>query len=359
LIARLFARPSTRLAAAGAIGAALGVVAIATGGASCTVFNGLVAEEDAGGGGQGVDGGPTPWMPPELAYLALDDAARLCRWVLECDRLADSIVASIAVPVDAENFSQCLHWAAGPLPPGHRGITEQRTLLEALSQVGSCEEALATTYVEVISPASEPRCGGEFIRKCDGDLAIDCTDIQIGTISRCSSARFSPSGHTCFAGFCVHDDCASTMTTYECVDEVGYVCNSMKEVGIACTPLGLTCASPLTCGASESSTPTCNALGETSCSTEHADVVQVCSGLLVTEFACDKIVEGGTCAVTGEPRCAAASDACTPVDPGQNSCDAAMLTACVAGQHIVFDCASIGLACKPAAGEKTGRCGAP
>ena len=87
-------------------------------------------------------------------------------------------------------------------------------------------------------------------------------------------------------------------------------------------------------------------------------MVQVCTGLLVNEYHCDQ-VEGGTCATTGAARCGSAADACTPIDSGQNTCNGSVLTACVAGQHIAYDCASIGLACRPSAGEKTGRCGAP
>ena len=349
-------RSQPRRAVTASLACALAIATASWSGASCTTFDGLEADPDAG------DSGPKPWDPPELAWLELDDAVRLCRWVHECDLLSESIASSIAVPLDDENFSQCLHWAAGPIPPDRPGLEDQHALLSTIAGSESCEQAFAGAYVEVIDPATDPRCD-------QADLQTDCPDMSTAidckrsAIEHCDSARWAPEpAHTCFANFavgtCVNGTCPlAGEATYECTDDVTTVCAATKTAGVRCAPLGLTCALGVTCGPDPDTIIECSVIGKSSCQTTDKDVVEVCGGLVASTYRCRDF--GATCATIGKPRCAFATDVCSPADAAQNQCNGSELTACVAGQHIVFDCASVGLACLPPAGSQSGRCGTP
>jgi hypothetical protein len=182
-------------------------------------------------------------------------------------------------------------------------------------------------------------------------------------VEHCDSARFAPEpAHYClenpFVATCVNGTCANAgEPTYECADDVTTACGYGRQIEVRCAPLGLICAHGITCGPDEDTVIDCDTIGESSCQGSNPDVVQVCGGLVATTYRCQDLE--GTCATNGKPRCALPTDVCSPVDPGMNECEGSKLTACVAGQRIVFDCASVGLDCLPKSGDKSGRCGSP
>ena len=129
---------------------------------SCTEFNGVSAADDASpfptyDGGDDVDsaiqdGAPADGPLPGSGYLSTSDAARACARIFGCPLLASSIVESIVVPADGQNFSLCMDWLAGPIPPDRVGLAEQTQALACVSKTATCQAAGACLQVELFDP---------------------------------------------------------------------------------------------------------------------------------------------------------------------------------------------------------------
>jgi hypothetical protein len=97
---------------------------------------------------------------------------------------------------------------------------------------------------------------------------------------------------------------------------------------------------------------TCSSAGST-CT---GDVVSVCDGYQVSEFDCAAL--GGTCSAKAGPAlCVRSDDACSPFDPGIDTCSGTTLSLCIGGQKQALDCATLGMSCVPSAGAASGHCG--
>ena len=165
-----------------------GAVAIAIGAASaCTTFDGLSASSD-GGVDAGVDQGVVVVdAAPEAAalptYLSEGDAAKACALVFRCPLLASSVITSVAVPVDPTNFTLCMDWLAGPLPPNRVGIPIQSSIFQCIANATTCSAAAACVPIENFLPG-DPRCadagaGDAGKEKCadDGGTVLRCNDL--------------------------------------------------------------------------------------------------------------------------------------------------------------------------------------
>ena len=126
-------------------GLASGAILVAALDASCTTFDGLSASAadasatDASGLPDVAEAGDAgPDLP---GFIPLLDAVKVCANALKCPNLAQSVIYSIDVPLDRANFSSCVSWLAGPLPPNRLVSPNIITELTCVSLETSCAEA--------------------------------------------------------------------------------------------------------------------------------------------------------------------------------------------------------------------------
>ena len=347
-MASFLAPRSLRRAAAASV---LALLAASSGGA-CTVFNDLELPKDAG-----ADAGFTPFEP---AYLSVDQAARVCRWASECDRLAPSVAMSIGLPLDPDNFSECLHWLAGPLPKNRPGTQVQTEMLAAVAEATSCDDALSRVFFEVLGDA-DPRCAGTPTPTClDSKTAVQCKDRRL---TRCDSPRFV-AGSSCQeivdkgdpVGACVTGTCSDL--ALQCEGGVFSACTGGHLIEAPCATIGMTCwgADPGICGPSSSKKPTAcllDQLGASQCA--EGERAQICNGVQFVEYWCG--AADATCVEEqSTARCVPYTPACSPFDADTNVCDGDHLAVCIGGQKTAVDCAALDLRCAPPEGARTARC---
>lgn len=332
--------------------------------ATCTVFNDATVPAGAGGGaGAGGTGGAgATFTDFPTAFLDLDDAVRACRWAFECPTLSRSIGMSLSVPLDTQSLSTCAHWLAGPVPDTRAGRPIQSQVLRCVALAPDCATASACAFVEALAEDDE-RCSGPFAGAepyCDdvGTL-VDCPESRI---HHCDSVRFqegsecqtSPLGYST----CAFDDCGDA-GAYFCAADIQLLCADTLLVGVDCTTAGLVCGSSIFCAADGESLlaePCEEPAGTTDCS---GDVARVCDESVRSHFRCGDL-DGGSCEQSGgKGRCVLAESTCSPASVDTAACDGDRVSLCVAGRSVSFDCASVGLTCRPPAGSRSAYCGSP
>lgn len=352
-----------------AIPAVLSVVA------GCTVFDGLTVppsgsgsgsgaggEAGAGvggsggaGGGAGGSGGQSIKAPIE--YLSVDDGARLCARLFECPIVADTVVASIGMPANVTNFSQCMTWVSGPIDPDRPGFTLQQSMLSCMVNAPDCEQAAYCGFVVKLIPGLSLCDNGNL---CVGvESAVDC---QKGVAYFCKTAAFDPASACAKDGQvvkCSLGGCAGPGDS-ECSGEALHLCDEKGALlPFFCPAWGLVCSEvngAPACATRAGKSTACATLGASSCAASGAAVV--CTGDRETEWDCPGI--GSECvSQSGAVRCAAPSDACSPFDADVNQCTSGgkAISVCVGGVKIKVDCSAIGLACQPGDASKTAHCG--
>jgi len=331
-------------------------------GGSCTIFTGI---QDLPPPDAGQEAGASP-----PAYLPVADAARLCSLIFRCQDLPTSITSSSGVPVDPGNFSDCMTWLAGPIPPSRVGFSLQKALLECMAKATTCAGAAACGSFEQLA-ANDPRCAdagadagldrcvdnGATVLVCSGNFALHCSTPYFGPGSTCrldlNGLYWCASGDNCN----VQTSCLGSVLDYCGVDTI----NNMPaptglRFGINCGVVGNTCGLDPDSGADDCLTDgqyrACSGI-DRRCT---GDVVEVCNGSSISLFKCADL--GAKCVdAQGTPRCARSDDACTPFDANVNVCNGSMFHLCVGGKVVDFDCASIGKSCKPPAGSVPAQCG--
>jgi hypothetical protein len=305
-------------------------------------------------------------LPP--GYLSFEDAARLCALSFACDQINISVAISLAVNIDSLNFSLCMDWAAGPLPPDHQGIAIQQQVLQCVAQAQSCIAAGECLPLEDLDPG-DPRCvgsdGGEYCVGDAGDTKLNCGQTPFA--QHCNNGQLTP-GQSCHQGFAADGgpnglhwcsltpagvNCPATPST--CMGSIEDYCGIPDELHSRynCQTVGSTCgindAGFLQCG----SFP-CTTVGP-SCA---GDNVVVCDGNEGAPFNCAAL--GGTCSSKGNFfRCTRPSDACDSTDSDINQCGDAgdTISLCIGGQKTSFDCSSIGKKCLKGTLPQTDHCG--
>ena len=342
LRARAFSRRATRGRAASAL-AAFVLVPLA-----CTTFDGLEVP-------------PAPEASP--GYLALSDGARACSLAARCPLLPEAIARSVGVPASDARFSTCLTWLSGPLPPNRFGLEDQARLLSCVARAPGCAEALACASVEPLAPG-DARCAGILGDQCAADGSL--VDCESGRVERCVSAYWG-AGSECRLGLAGEGRCAligclpASAPPPRCTSGVYVRCDAATNLRVAtnCRTVGLTCpegaeGADALCGTADGVFP-CDDPGSSSCAPD-GERVRVCDGSLASEFDCAAM--GGACALEGGgARCARKGEACSPLDPGIDTCLGTELSVCVAGERRTVDCAQMGLSCLPGDGTRSGRCG--
>jgi hypothetical protein len=326
--------------------------------AGCTVFDGLVAERDAGHDADadaGDDGGDLP-----RGYLTLDEAARLCGLAAACPKLAGSIIASLGLPIDGLNASICATWLAGPVPPNRPGFAVQRETLKGLAAASSCELAALTLPFEVID-AIDPRCAGLTGYQCiDGDRAVANCDLHF--IQHCDSKKFG-AGSSCRIGLqdtgrCALGGCLEQQI--DCKGDVSTVCDltSLLRLQYDCAFNGLQCGDGsgpgAYCGSAQGAL-VCDSPSDIGTGRCEDDVLLVCDGLELVDFDCSSL--GGSCNPDNPTAgCVLPGAACSPENGDETTCSGDVLSLCVAGRRRSVDCEAIGMSCVAASGGRTARC---
>jgi len=317
--------------------------------AGCTVFDGLtVPVEDAGA---------------PSAYLPLDRAVAACSLVFRCPSLSEALSRSIGVPASDASFSACVTWFGGPIPPNRFGFEVQAGMLDCVGAAPGCAEALACAFVEPLSPG-DARCAGASGDVCPSDdLLLGCVG---GQVERCTSAHFGP-GSECRLGLGGKGRCAlagclpETAAPPRCSAGVHVFCDAESNLRVAkrCTAVGLTCVEGAEgalaqCATADGIFP-CDKPGVSVCAPD-GQRARVCDGALSSEFDCAAL--GGLCVEEAAgARCARSDEICSPLDGWVDECAGSTLALCVSGKPTSFDCAALGLSCKPADGVRSGYCG--
>jgi hypothetical protein len=338
---------------------------------SCTTFNGLtVPAGDASvetAAGEAAPDVPVVDAPPDApapqGYLPVAAAARLCSLVFQCPALAQSILASLAVPIDPVNYSLCMHWLAAPMPPDRVGFAVQAQAFACMAQGGTCAGAGSCLSLEDLAPR-DPRCadaGADAAERCgdDGGTVYRCST---GYLLHCGAAYYGP-GSSCRTGADGTHWCATGTNCAiagSCIGTLLDYCGAGSNLtfGINCAYDGYTCdlASNDDSGLANCNTGTlykpCNSAG-TTCA---GAVVEVCDGYDDSEFDCAAL--GETCVAKAGPAvCVGTGDACTPFDSTVDVCTGDTIALCIGGQKQSFDCTSLGLKCVPGAGAESAHCG--
>lgn len=328
--------------------------------ASCKLFD--VAppspNADAGDG----DAGPSPGDAGVVypGFVSLESAIRACSRVTGCDAtMAESLQQSLAISIDATNFTHCVDALAGPLDPDRLNeATSDR--IECIASAKSCGAATACMLYQS-DETTDPRCATlnkEANCVDDGGTALVCgggTSLKID----CANPAFGP-GASCQIfvlddgrehALCVlSTPCAATET---CRGTLFDGCVSGPKPGhqvIDCAPSGSRCV------AAERGCAGARCIGPTATTCE-ATRMAVCGLGSVTNVDCAHI--GATCIKSSTTvACARADDECNVFDePRKDRCvDGATIGLCVGGKKTTFSCASVGMKCVPAAGIKSSYC---
>ena len=346
-------------------------VLVAMGGAgviaACTTFDGLSASDDGGVDASSdratVVGDAAPEAAALPSYLSPSEAARACSLVFRCPLLASSVITSVAVPVDPTNYALCMDWLAGPLPPNRVGIPIQASIFQCIASATTCGAAAACVPIENFLPG-DPRCadagaGDAGKERCadDGGTVLRCAELYA---LHCGSGYYAP-GSACMKGLDNSHWCAlnpNCTTQSSCLGTVLDYCGAGSKLheGINCAASGYTCGINPEAGAPDCLTDTtiklCVAPGA-DCAGES---VVVCDGYQESIFDCAAM--GAACSKkSGPARCGRPSDTCSTFDSSVNACNGSTIALCLGGQPLSFDCASVSLSCKPAAGAKSAHCG--
>ncbi len=333
------------------LGALLGAIPVAAALSGCPSLDGFAGD---GGADSGFN---------QTGFISLDAAVKFCSKALTCVNLPKSTITSLHVPVDGSNFAACVSWVAGTIPQDRPGIAVTAKALECAANADSCATASACMWFEYVS-ANDPRCVG-YTGGMNGQCSPTKTatlDCSLGFIAHCDNP-FNYTGSSCLqssmgvyfcavsSGLCASTDagvgpspCQGTFYTY---------CQGGLLVGFDCNVQGMDCSSPgcTTNGVYKS----CTGTAVVTCG-DSSKRVEVCDGLVQSEVNCDTL--GGSCDVSGTnvPRCITPSDTCSPYDTDENVCTGDVISLCVGGQKLQYDCSSVGLHCKSAAGALSGHC---
>jgi len=301
------------------------------------------------------DAGPT-------SFLSLEAAARLCAWTFECPGLAQAIEASLVIPVATPatplNFSGCMDWLAGPVDPARIGLSEQRTILQAIAAASSCATAYAATPAQPVDTDAKcllDTCSGSALQTCTlaGSFLLQCDEPLFDQPGGCVVPDVDEAALCVTVGACTPGGSCNGTTTYvDCYKD------GASFTAYDCTLSGRICASgPMPdCAAPGSLAAPCPAHG-TDDRCDMSTVVHCAGGVLAeTEFDCSHTQR--TCLQTsGAARCMGTNDACSQIDSDINVCSGSAISLCVGGQKTSLDCSSIGRMCMPATPTQTPHCG--
>jgi hypothetical protein len=355
------------------------VVALGLGGGvflACTTFDGLSAQKPEQSPPPTDSGHPDTSIVPDATqkqttFLGIEDAVRICALAIKCPQFPKSIQSSLAIPLDTLNFSLCVDWLAGPVPPTRIGVALEATELGCVAKGKTCIEALSCISQEFLED-TDTRCLGlrdagpdakpGTYEYCDDSGAVVRCDAEfLHDILHCSSGYYAPSSR-CTVGSDGTKTCATGINCSAAPSCRGSLLDfcafNATHQGQNCAIEGFTCGLDVT---DDSGTPTCLTSDRVeACTAQTTDcegnAASVCDGFTRSLYDCAAL--GGTCTkAAGTARCKRDSDTCAPEDPAVNQCTGTIVSLCIGGAPTTFDCATVGLQCVPGAASASGHCG--
>jgi hypothetical protein len=330
--------------------------------ASCKLFDVTAPAGDAGTGVAPIEAGTG-----FLGFVPTETAVRACSKILSCPVvLSKSLQSSLAISIDATNFSHCVDALAGPLDPDrlNRATSER---LECLASAKTCDEANRCMLYQIDVPP-DPRCANAKATSIcidDGRAVLVCEAAANSIRVDCANPAFPP-GASCQIfvdaqgndhGFCVvSTPCpasgnACRGTTFDgCVLRDDSIGKAEGHQIIDCAAGGLRCVTTQTGCAGER----CIDVTETTCTSTR---MAVCGLAEITNVDCAHI--GATCIKSNTAvACARDGDECNVFDePRKERCiDPETINVCIGGKNTTFSCASVGMKCVPAAGIRSSYC---
>jgi len=146
-----------------------------------------------------------------------------------------------------------------------------------------------------------------------------------------------------------------------CTSGVYVRCDPATNLRVAqdCNTVGLTCpegaeGADAQCATEDGVFP-CDEAGRAICAPDGTRV-RVCDGALASEFDCAAMDAHCNDEKAGG-RCVGFNDSCTPDATGIDVCQGNIISLCIGGEKVTFDCAAVGLSCIPASGQESGHCG--
>jgi len=360
--------------------------------ASCTVFNGISipGESDAssssdapiGPEGDGDAGIPTEasidaCVGPGKGYLGLAEAAEVCTTLFECgEQLEFDIETSLGLLAGNTNYAVCMNWLAGSTPPNRVGRDIQQQTLQCMSRGRTCAQAWGCLGTETFDPTTDPRCndGGKPITGvyCDpsNNNTIGCDD---GLVYHCQAPPFAIGQNVCaiegdpkdaasYTCGLQRSTCTQRVTSCDLATSILSSCDkgSTTNQAFDCRAMGLTCGATGAEGGPKYSCLTngqyrpCD--GETFQNQCIGDNVATCNLLgTISEIDCKAL--GKKCSMAeGQPICVGDADTCSPFSLGVDICNGDVLSLCIDGKPVTFDCACAGMTCSSDGGAGQAHC---
>lgn len=347
---------------------------------ACRTFSDLAPPaDDAGTGGETIDGSTTDGAEAgaDLPGLVTQtEALQICAKVLACPHVGPSLVGSFTLPIDATNYSACVHSLSGPINPRRQNkLTSDG--LRCVAKADACNIAACVPFEEIdrADPRTDPACvDGGIVGSCAGDTKISCFGGNIGSwATNCTNPTFA-AGSQCAAadgrarcdvtvtGCPVGPQCVDgtepLSVTDFCFDAGGVPAHAKYD----CRARGQSCQA----GVEGCAVTPCAVHLRTQC--EDDTRLSVCVIDELTTLDCAAAGPSSRCIRYGVAAyCSGPHDECTPYDPlpaggqGINSCDGTSIRLCIGGRKVSADCrdAGVGFVCRTGNAPKTSYCGPP
>jgi hypothetical protein len=349
--------------------------------ASCHAFSDLAAPAGNDGAAEPLLDGPTTDgatdAGPDLPGLVtMTEALQICAKVLACPHVGPSLVASFSLPVDATNFSACVHALSGPINPRRQNkLTSEG--LRCVAKADACNVAACVPFEEIdrTDPRTDPGCAdGGVVGSCAGatkiscfggnvgSWATNCTNPSFATGSQCASADGRARCDVTVTGCPIGPQCVDGTEPLSVADfcfDAGGVAGHTK---FDCRASGQSCQG----GVPGCAVTPCAVHLRTQCEDEAK--LSVCFFDELTILDCAPAGPKSRCVTHGVAAyCSGPHDECTPYDPlpdggkGINSCDGTAIRLCVGGRPVSADCreAGVGFVCRTGNAPKSNFCGPP
>jgi hypothetical protein len=347
---------------------------------ACRAFSDLDAPgtTDAGSDAEALD------APADVAdagaqlpgLVTTTEALQICAKVLACPHVGPSIIASFSLPMDATNFSSCVHTLSGPIDPRRQNtVTSERLRCIAKADACAIDRCVVREEIERTDPRNDPGCGdGGVLSTCAGNARVTCFGGNIGSMAvHCDDPAFAAGSQCVASGGRTRCDVAVTgcpvvaqcvegseplSVTDFCVDAGGVPAHTKYD----CRSSGQSCQG----GVPGCSVTTCAVHLRTQCEDEAKLSVCVLDELTILD--CAPAGPKSRCNTHGVAAyCSGPYDECTPYDPlpdggkGINSCDGTLIRLCVGGRKVSADCseAGVGFVCRTGNAPKSNYCGPP
>ena len=302
----------------------------------------------------GTDAATEDAGPP--GFVALEVAVRACSKLVGCPpSVTSSVQSSLAISLDATNFTHCVDALGGPLDPDRQSESTSNRLA-CLAAAPTCTAAAACMLYRIEEPP-DSRCSGvPEGAYCveDGGAVLNCFSSASSTTVDCKNPAFPPGAHCKVlgpkSGFCIVD--TPCPIPPECHGTVFDHCltTAADHQMLDCAPSGQRCVPNVGCAGEQ-----CIDISDTTCAT--ATRMAVCSLTKVTPVDCAHI--GAKCIKTNTTvACARDGDECSVFDePRAERCtDATTIRLCVGGKPSSFSCASVGMKCASPEGLRSSYC---